>query len=252
MTLVSSEFGDRQAKITGIVVLPPVGAFLADRAELGSGMLVSGPFFAALVKQGEAAANVAPGSMSANSGGFVGIDLRHGTDANAFVRSLEPELRSWDIHRVQPFVYTDPVRPPQIADAGSMRSGPLWLAALVAVALIGGLALTLQRAVRTRRHELAVLRALGCDRGDMYATMRWQALTVAALGLVVGLPIGVVAGRLTWSAFAKGLGISPAPQVSLVGLSILVVAVLALSVALAVVPGRTAAATNASAALRGE
>ncbi|HSB87560.1 MAG TPA: hypothetical protein VLD86_14710, partial [Ilumatobacteraceae bacterium] len=81
--VVSTEFGDRDATVSGIVVMPPVGAFLSDRAALGTGMLTSGSFFTTLLQQGEVAAGMAPGTLSDHSGGFVGIDLRDGVDVAA-------------------------------------------------------------------------------------------------------------------------------------------------------------------------
>ena len=79
--------------------------------------------------QHELQRGLAVGDLSTNSGGFVGIDLQGGTDAPAFVASIEPDLRNWDVNRVQPFVYPAPVHPPQIADIGSMRTTrrpPTW------------------------------------------------------------------------------------------------------------------------------
>jgi len=43
---VVGDYGTRTATVTGIVVLPSVGAFLSDRAGLGTGGLLSAPFFA--------------------------------------------------------------------------------------------------------------------------------------------------------------------------------------------------------------
>ena len=249
---VETEFGQRQARVTGLVVLPPVGAFLSDRAELGNGVLTSGPFFTALLQQGEAAANLPAGGLTTNSGGFVGIDLRDGTDPDAFVASLTTDLRNWDANQVQPFVFTSPVHPPQIADIGSMRAGPVLLAALIALGGIVGLVLALHRAARTRRHELAVLRALGCGRAEVRGSLRWQAISIAAVALVVGVPVGVVVGRLVWHSFAVGLGVAPSPRVAVLPLLLVGLVTLGVATIAATWPARVVARTSAATALRGE
>lgn len=249
---VQTEYGARQATVTGTVVLPPVGAFMSDRTELGNGVWSSGPFFMALFRQGEVATGLAVGDLSTNSGGFVGIDLHGGTDARAFVASIEPDLRNWDVNRVQPFVYPAPVHPPQIADIGSMRAGPVLLAASIAAAGLVGLVLALRRAARVRRRELAVLRALGSDRGDVRAGLRWQAVTLAAVALVVGMPAGVVGGRMAWRSFATGLGIASTPHVPFLPLLVAAVVTLAAAVGAAMWPGHIVTRTTPAAALRSE
>ena len=48
--------------------------------------------------------------------------------------------------------------------------------------------------LRRRRRELAVLKTLGFSRRQVRATVAWQASTVAAVGLVVGIPLGLLVG----------------------------------------------------------
>jgi ABC-type lipoprotein release transport system permease subunit len=49
-------------------------------------------------------------------------------------------------------------------------------------------------AVRQRRPELAVLKTIGFRRDQVHATVAWQALYLAPIALVLGLPLGVLAG----------------------------------------------------------
>jgi hypothetical protein len=37
----------------------------------------------------------------------------------------------------------------------------------------------------------------------------WQSLTLGAGALVIGLPLGVLAGRVVWTRYARGLGVAP-------------------------------------------
>jgi hypothetical protein len=39
----------------------------------------------------------------------------------------------------------------------------------------------------------------------------WQATTFVATALVIGLPLGIVVGRVIWSAFATNAGTLPVP-----------------------------------------
>ena len=49
------------------------------------------------------------------------------------------------------------------------------------------------------------------------ATVAWQATTIAAVGLVVGLPLGTVLARFGWNVFADRLAILPRPVIPSVG-----------------------------------
>ena len=91
-------------------------------------------------------------------------------------------------------VHVAPVRPAQIADLASIQTAPPLLAGLIALTMVIGLVAGLGRAIRIRRRELAVLRALGCRSSQIYATLCWQALTVVVIGLVVGVPLGTIGG----------------------------------------------------------
>ncbi len=90
-------------------------------------------------------------------------------------------------------------------------------------ALLGGLALlavghALVTAVRRRRRELALLKTLGFNRRQVRATVAWQATTLATVGLVVGIPAGLVVGNLVWRLVAEGLGVSTTAALPALGL----------------------------------
>ena len=54
--------------------------------------------------------------------------------------------------------------------------------------------------------ELATLKSLGFTRRQVSSTVLWQSTTVALVALVVGLPLGVAAGRAVWVLLADRLG----------------------------------------------
>jgi hypothetical protein len=66
------------------------------------------------------------------------------------------------------------------------------------------------------------------------------------------IPAGILCGRLAWRVFADQLGIVPAPVVPLPTLGVLVPAALALALAIAAVPGESAARARPAQILRSE
>jgi FtsX-like permease family len=247
---VATDFGTRDAVVTGIVVMPAIGTFLADRAGLGTGIMLSAPFFKAIASAAESAAGLDPGTIYDTAGTFVAINLRRGVDPAAFTTTIGRDASGWDTLDQSPTFHVAAVRPAQIADIASVKSAPLLLAGLIALTIAIGLAASLGRAVRSRRRELAVLQAIGCKRSQLYATVCWQGLTVVLIGLVIGIPLGAIAGSALWRGFASDLGIRPAANVpwtwvSLGGGAAIVVALLA-----ALVSGRAAASERPAVTLR--
>lgn len=252
-TTVEAYDGERRATVRGLVVLPSIGPFQADRTSPGTGALLSASFFDALVLEVAQEAGTEPGQVSADSlSGFVAVDLRPGVDSREFLASIADELPTWESSGARPFTYAEPVRPATIANVAAMRDVPVALAGLLALAMAVGLVLAIAVATRSRRRELAVLRALGCVGRQLRATVRWQALTVVVAGLAVGLPVGLATGRIAYRAFATGLGVLPDPVVPLPWVLLLVVATLALGPLAAAGPGRRAARVAAGEALRDE
>jgi ABC-type lipoprotein release transport system permease subunit len=123
-----------------------------------------------------------------------------------------------------------------------------FLALLAAIAAIHALMSTTRR----RRHDIAVLRVLGFVDGQVRSTLRWQALTIAAVGLIVGVPVGVIAGRRIWSGLAGAIGVVDDWSFPW---SVVVVAVpvtVGVAVLLTILPGRAAARVSPGQVLRAE
>jgi ABC-type antimicrobial peptide transport system permease subunit len=79
-----------------------------------------------------------------------------------------------------------------------------------------------------------------------------QATTIAAIGLLVGLPLGVAVGRFAWNVFAEDLGVVP-EAVTPIRLTVLVVpAAILLATLIAAIPARSAAHTRPALVLRAE
>ena len=75
--------------------------------------------------------------------------------------------------------------------------------ALLALVVIGSAVYT---AVRRRRHDVAVLRSMGADDRWLVRAGHWQAITATLVPVAIGIPLGVVAGRLVFRAYAENLG----------------------------------------------
>jgi ABC-type lipoprotein release transport system permease subunit len=126
------------------------------------------------------------------------------------------------------------------------------LGALVAVVALVAVGFALVTAVRRRRRDLAVLKTLGFDRRQVRSTVAWHATTVAGIGLVVGIPLGLVTGRLAWRMVADELGVGTDPtRPALAILFVVPVALVAVNL-VAALPARRAARTRPAVVLRSE
>ena len=76
--------------------------------------------------------------------------------------------------------------------------------------------------------------------GSSASTLVWQATTIGVIGLVVGVPLGLVVGRVVWRAVASGIGVVDDPVTPALAVAVVVIAALAIVMAAAVVPSRSA------------
>jgi hypothetical protein len=131
-----------------------------------------------------------------------------------------------------------------------------WFPATLA-ALLAGLALlavghALVTGVRRRRHDLALLKTLGFNRSQIRATVAWQATTLATVGLVIGIPAGLIVGRTVWGLVADGLGVATTVAIPTLALLLTILGAVALVNLIAYFPARSAARTRPAVALRTE
>jgi hypothetical protein len=147
---------------------------------------------------------------------------------------------------IPPTVPVEIERLRQIDPLPAVLAGLLALLAMVAV----GHAIVL--AVRRRRRDLALLRTLGFERSQVRATIAWQASTFAVLGLLVGIPLGIVVGRLVWQSIADSLGVAPVFQVSVLALLVLAVGTLLVVNVIGTLAARAAIRMRPATVLRAE
>lgn len=233
ITVRSGLFPESSVEVVGTAVLPAVGSFVSDRAGLRNG---------AFVLTGEA--------PTPESASFVGIHVRDGVDHDAFIHRLEPTLSQWDNSGSSPLTYVHPVRSPEIVNVSELRSAPLVLGGALGMALFGGLVLSIVVSVRDRQGELAILRALGFRDAELRASVRWQACAMMAVGLLAGVPLGVLGGRLAWRAFADQLGVASTVESPISIVVATIAGAMLLALIGAAIPARSATRTARNTALQ--
>jgi hypothetical protein len=144
------------------------------------------------------------------------------------------------------------LRPAEIAAYGSAQSTVAFLAAVLAVAAVCALGLTLTASVRSRRREFALLKAVGFTRRQLASTVAWQATVAALLGVIVGVPVGIAVGRWLWTLFAHGINAVPLPAVPVLEVTLVALGALAFANVVALLPARIAARTPTAVLLRTE
>ena len=105
----------------------------------------------------------------------------------------------------------------------------------------GAVGHALATAVRRRRHDVAVLRAVGMTRAQSRWVVATQATVLAVVGLLVGVPLGVALGRTVWRYVADTTPLHYIPPVALIALLVVVPVALVAANVLAAWPGHRAA-----------
>ena len=249
---------DARLRIAGTAALPALGDTLGIHPSLATGAILP----TSVVTQ--AALNE---SGPAHSGpNAILVRLRPGVSQAAGLASLQQITDAYNKITHSPQVVAEagptalelvadvlPVqRPAEIVNYKSMGTVPLILAGGVAAGTVAALALTLIASVRRRRRDLALLKTLGFTRRQLAGAVAWQSTVVAVVGLVIGVPLGIVAGRWLWILFARGLSAVPDPVIPAASIALAAVAALVLANLVAAVPGRQAARTPAALLLRAE
>jgi hypothetical protein len=143
-------------------------------------------------------------------------------------------------------------RPADIQNYERVRDTPLVLGALLGFLSLATLAHVLVTSARRGRRDLAVLKALGLTRRQVAATVAWQATALAVAALVIGTPLGVVAGKLAWAAFATSLGVPTGADIPVFAVLATVAGALLAANALAAGPALAASWAPPAEALRSE
>jgi putative ABC transport system permease protein len=143
-------------------------------------------------------------------------------------------------------------RPAEIRDYNAVRDTPLALGVLLALLAVGTLAHVLVSSVRRRYRDLAILKTLGLLRPQLWLVVGWEATALAAVALLIGVPLGLLGGRWAWEVFAASLGVAGTAVVPVLPVLLIIPVTWLLALLIAVVPGRPAARISPAATLRAE
>jgi len=178
------------------------------------------------------------------------VALRPGADVEAVAHRLTAKAAA--IKGGQAFAFTPAPPLEQVQAVRDVAALPLALSAFLAVLAIGAVGHALSIAVRRRRHELAVLRALGLTRRQSRLVIVTQATLLAVIGLAFGIPLGIALGRILWRAAADMTPLAYHPPVALWALALIGPLALVAANLLAAWPARRAARLRTAHILRAE
>jgi FtsX-like permease family protein len=177
------------------------------------------------------------------------VSLRPGADVAAVAQRLDRTGTAITGHR-NLVEFSPPLPPPEVQTIRDVAALPLALSAFLALLAVGAVGHALSIAVRRRRHELAVLRALGLTRWQCRMVVATQAGVLAVIGLLFGVPLGIALGRVIWRIAAGATPLAYHPPLAVLALLLIGPAVLVVAVALAVWPARRAARLHVGQILR--
>lgn len=153
---------------------------------------------------------------------------------------------------LQPLPTVRAERPTDLQNLARLDGLQAMLAVLLTALAAATLANTLVTSVRRHRRELAVLKALGFARRQVASTTVWQALTLAVIGVTIGVTLGALAARWAWTLFAENLGIPNISVFPAAPVMVLVPAALVAALVVALLPATAAGRTQPSKVLHAE
>jgi ABC-type lipoprotein release transport system permease subunit len=178
--------------------------------------------------------------LSSANGGVL-VSVASGPKGQALVHQYLSAYRS----------STTPITAPtSLINFGQAVNFPLIFGAMLAIFGAATLLHLLVVSVARRRREMGILKVIGFVNGQVVAAVAWQATTLALIGMVIGVPLGIVAGRQVWNAFATNLGAVPLSVIPFGLLALLVVGVLVAANLLAVAPALVARRSTPAEVLR--
>jgi hypothetical protein len=221
-------------RVVGTVIVPPT-PFLATKLGEGAALALPGLL------------RIDPGAARQLGGSPFLVRFAPGVSRDAGLAAIANDIKGLP----NPYVNAAE-RPASVVSLASIAGLPVALSGLLVLMAAGTLAHTLASSTRRRRRDLAIFKTLGFIRRQVRQAVAWQATTIAAIALLIGLPAGVAGGRWAWRYLATQLGVLPEPAIPLTAILITILAALALANLIAAAPGQAAARTQPAAILRSE
>ena len=176
----------------------------------------------------------------------VAIELADGASVDKVVADLQDSVGG-QFEELGPAV-----APVELTNLENVRTLPRVLAGFLALLAVGALGHVLATAARRRRKDFAVLRALGLTRWDSRIVLNVQGTAIGLVGLIVGIPAGIVLGRLGWAVVAESVPLAVVRPVAALAVVALIPLALLVANGLAVWPGRRVARLHPAEVLRTE
>ena len=231
--------GSVQFRIVGVAAAPRFNDQFSDPVPVDDGAFFTGSGLGAL-----------DDPMDSNSNVETLIRVVSGANRDAVLRRVE-RLRGIADFSGGPGVATA-ATPLEVERLQQIDSLPLVLGGFLGLVGIVSVGFVLASSVRRRSRDLAILKTLGFSRRQVSATVAWQATTIAVIGLFIGVPLGVVVGRVIWQNVADGMGVISTADLGLLLVVGIVIATIALANLIAALPARAAARTRPALVLRSE
>jgi hypothetical protein len=235
-------------RVAGTATMPAIGVGHGIHASLGGGAILPAALLPSSLLNRGTGQGASPGGPNT-----ILVRFRPGTDHTAALRRIQQIADRLNQLPTSEGVQVLPVqRPAEIVNYKTMGTAPLVLAGTLAGGAVVALALSLAASTRRRSRELALLKTLGFVRGQIVAAVIWQSAVTVVIGTLIGIPLGVVAGRFLWTRFARQLYVVPHPTIALVTVVIVAGGALAVAAATAILPGWRASRLPVATVLRGE
>jgi hypothetical protein len=133
-----------------------------------------------------------------------------GERLTAALTAADPALAPFTLEPVEPLH--------EVTALEEVRMLPVLLGIFLGLLAVGAVGHALVTAAGRRRRDIAVLRAVGLTGRQCRWIVTTQAGVLAAVGLVLGVPLGVAVGRLVWQAVAGYTPFQYDPPVAAVAL----------------------------------
>ncbi len=233
--------GVRTLKIVGRMIVPSVGDLFSN--EIGDGGWVYGPAVRKQQAQQQSGSSRGANATPPTVFNLFAVRYAKGVAPDAAYGSLRdqfgPIVMRW-------------LPSEDVLNLESVDRLPFILAGLVGLlgaAIVGN---TLIASVRRRRKDLAVLKTIGLTPRQVARVIAWQATTFSFVALIVGAPLGIVAGRWAWDLVASNIGSATPPFVPVPAIILVVPAAVAVCNIMAAVPGWVAARVAPATTMRRE
>jgi ABC-type lipoprotein release transport system permease subunit len=219
----------RMMKVTGTIVTPPGSG---NGGALDTGAVVTATAFRSLIPPDEVTSDLV-------------IRYAPGADVGAIERRLSREGLDFN-----PF--TEPQVPGAVRRLSDVRTISVALGWFFVALGVLGLLHTLWVASRRHRREFAVMRVVGMRRAQVGTAVVVAAILLATVAVVIGVPLGVVVGRLVWKGSTDSLGALTDPVTPWLVLVVALPVTVGVAALLAWWPARRAARVQLAASLRTE